>query len=250
MKLDLLSKFCTPPGILTNHGRRQISEVKSEPAYLNDFELKAAAALPLPWTKTTTTTVGAPTGDYVSSVRNGVYQLKLASNSEAESARVDFADTRPIPLEAGLVCEFWIDAINALPIAAERMAFGLVSAYNATWDSATINCWFRLEANGDLLVETDDNTTDNDDKATSKTLVIATRYGLRIVVDTLSRIEFQFSTTAAASDAKWTTTNVLSMKDLTAANRLVQIIMAVQKDSGTGVPDVQADFAGAWGWKR
>jgi hypothetical protein len=176
-------------------------------------------------------TAGSPLVGPVDAVANGEITGVLSATNEVNTAAVYGGDKLDIIGSYGPILR---GRIKVGTIAAnERFVFGLCSAYNATWDSTTINAWFRLEGSMALLAETDDDTSNRDDQATGITLVAGTYYDF--IIDLAVRpgyARFRMGNRPPLD---------LAMGAL-ASTHLLQVICAVQKASGTGVPSWTADL--------
>jgi hypothetical protein len=182
---------------------------------------------------TTVLIAGTPTAARRANVASGVARLALEATNEAMSARADWGDQLMIPGNSRWLFQAGISIPTAIA-AAQRVAIGVASAYNATLDSATYNAWFRLEANMNLLLEADDNVTDTSQAATRITaLAAATFYRLTICAFDTSQIEFYVNSALVGT---------VPAGAFAAAN-LLQPFIIVQKDSGVGVPACDIDYA-------
>jgi hypothetical protein len=183
------------------------------------------------WTIADTSSAGTPT--YLCITEDGgAAKLTLASTSEAENVCLFFNDVLPYDLRQVQRCRIIakvadIDAVTTLVL-------GLGSARNDTPDSVAYNSWFRIEGSAstsNVVVETDDATNDNDDKATGttlgstyKALEIDFSFGLKDVRFFIDGERVAAGTTFDMSAA--------------AAGQNVQPIIQLQKASGTGTPSV------------
>jgi hypothetical protein len=190
------------------------------------------------WTVKDTSSAGTPTY-LVASGDGGGMKLTLASTSEAEVVTMYHNDVLNFDLAQIEFVEIiakvgGIDAVTTLTM-------GVGSAQSDTDDSVATNAWFRIEGSGstsNLLVETDDAVTDNDDKATGttlsstyKTLRIDFTYGLSDVRFTVDGERVALGNGSSTHDGRF------SMAGLTAGLN-VQPFVQLQKASGTGVPTV------------
>lgn len=183
------------------------------------------------WTIADTSTGGTPT--YLCITEDGgAAKLTLAATSEAEIVTLYHNDVLAFDVRKIKMMEFialvaGIDSVTTLTM-------GLGSARNDTDDSVATNAWFRMQGSVSttaVVAETDDATTDNDDKATGATLagtykkfVISFENGINDV-----RFFIDGERVAAAT--------TFDMSALTAGLN-VQPIFQLQKASGTGVPSV------------
>lgn len=138
-----------------------------------------------PWAKAITG-AAPPT---VQGVSGGGVALALTSASQAQNACLYQGDVLPFDID-DIVRVEWIAALSvALSAAAASMAFGLTSARNDAIDSITEAALFRsLGTGGEILVETDDGTNNNDDIATGQTLGTAYK---RFAIDFMSGVKTQ-----------------------------------------------------------
>ena len=174
-------------------------------------------------------TAGSPRVGPVTSTANGAQIMQLSATNEVNLAGIDFDDELQIHPQRGWRWEAWVKVTTIA--ANERAVFGLASAYNAALDTVQLNAWFRVDGSMALTVECDDDTTNQDDQSTDVTLVTDTYAYFRIEYTVEGTVRF------------WH--NDAMVKELTAtfpATPLMQGFVAVQKDSGTGVPSCTVDL--------
>ena len=183
------------------------------------------------WTIADTSSAGTPT--YLCLTDNGgAAKLLLASTSEAENVCLYQGDVLPYDLALLQYVKFvakvgGVDAVTTLTM-------GVGSARNDTEDSVSINAWFRMEGSASttlVVCETDDGTTDYDDKAT--TVALSSTYKEFVIDFTngLSDIRFYIDGARVASGTTFTLASIT-------ADQNVQLIVQLAKASGTGVPSV------------
>lgn len=162
----------------------------------------------------------------------GAAKLTLTSTSESQLAVLYHNDVLAFDVRQLKFIEFvalvaGIDSVTTL-------VFGLASAHNTTLDSVATNAWFRMQGSASttaVVVETDDATTDNDDKATGQTLA-GTYKTFKIDFEKgLSDVRFFIEGERVAAD---TTFDMSAL----AAGLNVQPYVSLGKASGTGVPSV------------
>lgn len=167
---------------------------------------------------------------------NGEIVCQLGATSEAQIAGVYFGDQLCIEAARAPFIEGRVKISGAA--ASTRFVWGLASAYNATFDSATLNVWQRVEGNDlTVLTEADDGTTDTDDQAGTVDLVADTYVTFAIDCRDLGKIRYYVNNTKI---------------DEIAASALtgnMQLFCAVQKDSGTGTQSMTLDYLRA-SWDR
>lgn len=181
------------------------------------------------WAIADTSSSGTPT---YTTIDGGGAKLTCVSTSEAEILTLYQKDVLPFPLlniqrMSFLAKVAGIDNVTTLTM-------GLGSARNDTDDSVTTNAWFRMEGSASLtlvVVETDDNTTDNNDVATTKTLASTWKKFVIDFTNGIADIRFFIDGERVASGTTF------SMSAATSTT-YVQPIFQVQKASGTGVPSV------------
>ncbi len=183
------------------------------------------------WTIKDTSSGGTPTY-LVATGDGGGMVLTLVSTSEAEVVTmyhndVLCFDVRTIQFVEMIVKVSGVDAVTVLTM-------GLASAQSDTDDSVATNAWFRMQGSvstSNLLVETDDAVTDNDDKATGVTLS-STYKTLRIdFTKGLANVKFSVDGEPVSG------INTFDMSGL-ASGLNVQPWVQLQKTSGTGTPAV------------
>lgn len=183
------------------------------------------------WTIADTSSGGTPT--YLCITEDGgAAKLTLAATSEAEIVTLYHNDVLAFDVRKIKHVEFiakvaGIDSVTTL-------TFGVGSARNDTDDSVATNAWFRMEGSAstsNVVVETDDATTDNDDKATGTTLSSTYK---KFIIDFergIADVRFFIDGERVAS------ATTFDMSAL-AAGLNVQPIVQLQKASGTGVPSI------------
>ena len=162
-----------------------------------DFEAIAGNELP-EWLGTAdTSAAGTPTMDFVANADGGVWAMKFDTTNEVETITLYSGDHLTIDAAKTPIVEFRIkiepDVTGAggAFAAGDKFVVGLATARNATLDSVTAMAWFRMEgANANILVETDDGTTDTDDKDTTIDWVANTYILGRIDLSNLSDVRF------------------------------------------------------------
>lgn len=183
------------------------------------------------WTIADTSSAGTPT--YLCITEDGgAAALTLAATSEAENVCLFFNDVLPYDLRMLKYAKFVakVAAVDSV----STIVFGLASARNDTPDSVAYNAWFRIEGSAStsaVVVETDDATTDNDDKATGQTLAAVYKTFLIDFTNGLKDVRFYIEGERVAAS----TTFDMSAA---AAGQNLQPIIQIQKASGTGVPAI------------
>ena len=179
---------------------------------------------------------GTPTTDLLADATGGVFQIKLAATSEAETVGFTQGDNLYIQGNTLWYFETRLKVVNAMA-ANQVLVWGLGSDVNTTTlDNITRNAWFRLDADADLLVELDDNTTDTDDYDTGEDITADTYYifGMERGID--GKVHF-YMADGDGENAR----QVHEITDAFGANNLQPILIA-QKASGTSQPELNIDY--------
>lgn len=183
------------------------------------------------WTIADTSSAGTPT--YLCITEDGgAAKLTLAATSEAEIVTLYINDVLPLDLSNLQRVEIiakvaGIDAVTTLTM-------GVGSARNDTDDSVAVNAWFRMEGSASttaVVCESDDGTTDNDDKATGVTLAAVYKKFVIDFTNGISDVRFFIDGERVAASTTF------SLAAITAGQN-VQPIIQLQKASGTGTPSV------------
>jgi len=126
----------------------------------------AASGAGHPFVKADTSASGAPT---VTGLLGGGVRLLLASTPEVENLCLYMGDVLPFDIDEIISMSVIAKTVATLD-SATSIAFGLCSARNDAIDSLTAHASFRCIGDNNVVVETDDGTTDKDDIATGLTL--------------------------------------------------------------------------------
>lgn len=182
------------------------------------------------WTVKDTSSAGTPT--YLCATEDGgAMVLTLAATSEAEIVTMFQNDVLSYDLRQ-IQRVWWICKVAGVD-AVTQIAWGLASAQNDTLDTVGVNCWFRIDGTADLddvVIETDDNVTDDNDNATGMTLGSTYK---KFEIDFgkgLSDIRFYI-------DGQPVGSGTFSLAGA-AAGQNVQPFVQLQKASGTGTPSI------------
>ena len=183
--------------------------------------------------------VGDATEALAADTANGVFQLALAATSEAEDAVLYWGDQRGIDVGNKAIVEMRVK-LSVLPTTGVCAVWGIATDHNLDKDTVAVNAWFRADASGEVKVETDDTTNNNDDVATGVT-VLATDWKIyRIDFSDLTDVKFYIDGARVAGGTTF------DMSNLTAAEQVVQFYFSLDKASGTGVGTMQIDYVRAW----
>ena len=117
-----------------------------------------------------TSAAGTPTYALVDGSPTGELALTFSSDTEAQILTLYQNNIEQYDIDLIREVEWRVKVSSATLDTANILVCGVASGQNDTADSVAEHAWFRLSADNNLTVETDDGTTDNDDKATGKTL--------------------------------------------------------------------------------
>lgn len=181
------------------------------------------------WTIADTSSSGTPTYLCIS---GGGVKLLCDNTSEAQVVNLFQNDVLPFLLNKVQKVKYLLSVAGI--DSATTLVAGVSGARNATADTVAQSAWVRMEGSASttaLVVETDDNTTNNDDVATGvslsstpKEVVIDFTYGL-------SDVRFYIDGARVAADTTF------DMSGASSTDK-VQLSVQLQKASGTGTPSV------------
>ena len=170
---------------------------------------------------------------------NGVVQMTMDADVNAEDAVIDFGDQRQFNVKAGLVFECRID-VAVLPTLTAQAVFGMCGDHNLDKDAATEAAWFKLDGSGAVLAESDDTTNNNDDIATGITAVAGTYNIYRIDFTNIADVLFYIDGVAVA------TAQTFDMSNLTDAEGLMQPYFSLDKTADAGLGTLDLDYVRIW----
>jgi hypothetical protein len=190
------------------------------------------------WTAIDVSAAGLTTPVLVANSCSGVVSLPLDATSEAQESGLTWGDVRTLGIHRGLVFECGL-AFHTLPTTGVAAVWGLAANKNATDDSVTENFWFRAQASGAILAESDDTSTDNDDKATGVTVVADAYHIYRIDCSVTTDIKFYIDGARVAASTTFTAAGA-------SATLALQPYFHIDKASGTGVGEIYLDYCRVW----
>lgn len=194
----------------------------------------------LGWTKKITETTAQST--FVVTASGLV--LTLGAANESKVATIYQNDVLPFLISKLKRVAFTVNVTGITSV--HDLVFGLASAQNDTLDSVATLAWFKLagtDSTSNIVCETDDGTTDLDDKASGTTLAA-----------TPKRFEINF--TQGLADVRFfidgqpvATSQTFSMA-AASSTQGVQLFVQFNKASGTAAPtvvirdvEIEGDFA-------
>lgn len=182
------------------------------------------------WNVVDTSAAGTPTNSILDAA-NGQLRLLLDNTSEAQTYGINKNDLLMVHPASEPVLEFGFT--TSLDIAAnEVVVCGLGSTHNNTFDSIASNAWFRLDGDADILVETDDGTTNDDDNDTTLNMLANSIHHAQINVLSPGNVKFRINNTKCLDS----TTFAIN------SSTMLQPMFIVQKASGTTTPALILDY--------
>jgi hypothetical protein len=188
------------------------------------------------WTIKDTSAAGTPT--YLCLTEDGgALKVLFDNTNENQIVTVYQNDVLPYDLALLQAVEFTLkvggfDAVTTL-------VWGIASAQNNTEDSVTVNGWFKIDgtvSTSNVVVETDDNTKDLDDKATGQTLSTTYKKCTIDFSNGLSDVRFFIDGNRVAAGTTFDMSAVTSGQN-------IQLLLQMQKPSGTATPFFQVTKA-------
>lgn len=183
------------------------------------------------WTIEDTSSAGTPT--YLCITEDGgAAKLTLAATSEEEIVTLYHNDVLTLDL-ANLQRVDFIAKVAGID-SVTTLVFGVADTQNDTEDSVAVNAWFRMQGSASttaVVCETDDGTTDYDDKATGATLAAVYKKFTIDFTNGLSDIRFYIDGERVAASTTFTLAAITSGQN-------VQPFVQLHKASGTGVPSI------------
>lgn len=194
-----------------------------------------------PWLITDASSAGTPTYTRLdhgtSGGAFGVAQLAFDSQTEAQNVCLSFGDKLCMDVNDRLVYETRLKQGQATADSATSFAFGLTGDRADAIDSVAQNIIFRYIGDNNIVCETDDGTTDLDDKTTGQVLTNAYKY-FKIDMQDLTNVKFFMGDTGGRliRVAKSVTF------DISAYAGGLQPFFQLQKTSDNNTDAVQIDY--------
>ena len=200
--------------------------------FFSHFFGVASDDTPIGLTTQDTSATGTPVFSF-QSASGGVYRCAHDSEAEVQSIGLHAGDVLWVNPTKSPVFEARVARNSATPSADQRLVIGLAAAYDGTLDDNTHHVWFREDgANQNILWESDDATTDDDDNDTGVDWTTATFQVFRIDMSNLATTELSIDGELVAT---------VDMSELTASN-LLQPMIILQKDGGAETDSVDVDY--------
>jgi hypothetical protein len=194
-----------------------------------------------PWRIKDTSSSGAPLYRQLADTHGGVLELLHSNDSEVQVVTAYWGDEQTIGYNKNPVMISRI-RIPSTPSAANFLVWGFGSAQNDTEDSVAINAWMRLEAASlAVKLETDDGTTDADDK-TGFTMTANVWYETRVAVSTAGIVTFDYRSSATPSSMGAWIALAPQTFTIAAGTTNLQPYIQLRKSSGTTTDTAQFDY--------
>ena len=198
-----------------------------------------------PWVVADTSSMGTPT--YVMGVDGGaasgapgIAKLDFDSQNEAQVIILSHGGIEQFDVNDRLIYECRLKMNQAAVTSGTDFSFGLCAGQNATWDSTTVMAAFRVvgaTSTTAVVVETDDGTTDLDDKATGQTLINAYKL-FKIDLTDLTNVKFYMTD----SNSKLIRVASGTTFDISAYSSCVQPVFQLQKSATAATDGVSIDY--------
>lgn len=193
-----------------------------------------------PWVVTDTSSMGTPTYTRLDHGTTGgafgVAQLAFDSQAEAQNVCLSFGDKLCMDISDRLVYETRLKTVAALD-STTSLAFGLTGDRNDAIDSIAQNMLFRIIGSNSVVCESDDGTTDLDDKATGLTLVDSYKQ-FKIDMQDLTDVKFYMGN----GDGRLVRVASSVTFDVSAYGGALQPFFQIQKTSDANTDLVQIDY--------
>lgn len=215
--------------------------------FMGKLDLSTTAG-PSPWRIKDTSSAGTPTYAQKADAQGGVLEMLHDNTSEAQVVTLYWGDEQCIGYNKSPVFISRVK-IPATPSAANFLVWGLASAQNDTEDSVAINAWFRVEgASLAVKLETDDGTTDSDDK-TGFTAVADTWYETMVAVGSTGIVTFFYRSAASPSAMPAWTQLTPQTFTIAAGTTNLQPMVQLRKSAGTTTDTFLVDYIDV-SWER
>jgi hypothetical protein len=189
------------------------------------------------WCYKVTKTAGSPSVAPVTGITHSM-RLLLDNTNEEQVLTLDHGDV--LQFRANDLLSIAFRAKATVPAANQGLSLGLSSAENDVPGSVANYSWFRLAANGTILVETNDGTT----------AITGTSTGQTLSADVFKEFLIDFS--QGLNDVRFSCSGsngnlmrvapktIFAMPGL--SGLFLQPFAQLQKASGTGVPHLDVDY--------
>jgi len=181
-----------------------------------------------PWLVDDTSSSGTPT--YTTGTSVAV--LTLASTEEVENVCLHHGDALSFDIDLIQSIEFSAKTVATLD-SATTIVMGLGSARNDDPDAVAANAFFKLAGSNAVVCESDDGTTDNDDKATGVSLAATYKRFLIDFTGGKSNVKFYIDGARVASSTTF---------DMSGYSAGLQPIFQIQKTSDTNTDSLTIDY--------
>ena len=172
----------------------------------------------------------------------GVYGFELEATDEAKSVALYANDELHFHATEDPVFQFRVQLSDDITTN-EELVIGCASAYNATPDTVANNAWIKLAASMAIVLESDDTSTNSDDKASGVTMVKDTWYEFRVDCTAPTDVKFYYRTTSGGA---WTELTDGATTFTVGAAATLQPYIMLKKASGTTTPKLLVDYVAAW----
>ena len=189
---------------------------------------------------TDTSSAGTPTYAVVTPSACGELNLAFDNTNEIQNVCISMGDKLCFDIDNVRTFRARVKQGQTTINAASSFMIGLASARNDAIDSLAAHLSFRLIGTNEVMIETDDGTTDLDDKATGKN--ISTAY-VDLMIDLSNKKDVKFY--VDGSPVCQSTTF-----DVTAYTGSLQVYMQAQKTASTNTDSFVIDYVSVEGVRK
>lgn len=234
------------------------SKIRNEWEFYDDFlgagTFVTTAGLD-PWVVTDTSSSGTPTytrldhGETAGVFRPGVARLLFDNTSEIQNVCLSFGDKLAFDINTLRGVAFglrFVATTGSVKDTATTLAWGVTGDRNDAIDSITIAALFRLASGSavqTVVVESDDNVTNNDDVDAGFSLTDNTWADFYIDFSNRSNVKFYAGLSTSALNRVATGTTF----DMSGYSAGLQPFVQIQKTADTNTDAVEIDYFRAWG---
>ncbi len=198
--------------------------------FLGPMTLTASPTNSDRWDIADTSSAGTPT--YTVGGINGEATLAFDNTSEVQNVCLFQSDVLNWDIDLLQRIEMRVKTVASLD-SATSIAWGLASARNDAIDSIAAHASFRVIGSNAVVVETDDGTTDLDDKATGVSLVATYKKFVIDFTGGTEDVKFYINGVRVAASTKF---------DMSAYTAGLQPYVQLQKTADTNTDSVITDY--------
>jgi len=225
--------------LLNNVGSRELQNPNDVIVFMDDFigSGYSLSAPPPGWSAIDTSAAGTPTLAQSADQHGGAVEAKFAADNESEAIGIDLGDELLFDIDSLLTfeCRFRAPTLNAN----DALVIGMGSNHNDDPDSITAGAWIHCDGAQDIGCESDDGTTDLDDKDSGVDLGNDVWCSLLIDFSDKSDVKFYLDATGAGAYARVCSDITFDIDQYSAG---LQPMAFITKSGGTHQTNLDVDF--------